>query len=279
MFLRTAYCLLFTHGPLREGGGKITSESQRRLSCIPGFHAVRETLLKTPENLCEIWVGVSRKGPRAEEIAGLGAEKGVPVKFKDLREIEAVAPGAAHQGFVAFAETFSYTDFEDLIEKSRQTPGGALLIVADHITDEGNLGALIRTAAFFGVQGLILPKDRSARITGKLLKRTSGAYASLPVAQVVNLGRTLDLLAEKSFWIIGAAGEAEESIFHFDWDRDVVLALGSESKGLSHSVRDRCHALVKIPGSGQVESLNLSVAGGVILSEILRQRGTKGGRG
>ena len=223
----------------------------------------------------EIWVGVSRKGARAEEIARLGAEKGVPVQFRELQEIEAVAPGAAHQGFVALAETFSYTDLEDLIETSHQAPGGALLIVADHITDEGNLGALVRTAVFFGVQGLILPKDRSAQITGKLLKRSSGAFSSLAVAQVVNLGRALDLLKEAGFWIIGAAGEAEESIFRFDWDRDVVLVLGSESKGLSHLVRDRCHALVRIPGSGQVESLNVSVAGGVILSEIVRQRGKK----
>ena len=242
---------------------------------IPGFHAVRESLLKTPENLREIWVGVSRKGARAEEIARLGADKGIPVQFKEVREIEAVASGAAHQGFIAFPETFFYTELEDLIEASRQASESALVVVADHITDEGNLGALIRTAAFFGVHGLILPKDRSAKITGKLLKRTSGAYASLPIAQVVNLGRALELLTEKGFWIIGAAGEAEESIFDFDWDREVVLALGSESKGLSHSVRDRCHALVKIPGSGQVESLNLSVAGGVILSEIFRQRGSK----
>jgi len=236
---------------------------------------VRESLLKTPENLREIWVGVSRKGARAEEIARLGVDKGIPVQFKEVREIEAVASGAAHQGFIAFPETFFYTELEDLIEASRQASESALVVVADHITDEGNLGALIRTAAFFGVHGLILPKDRSAKITGKLLKRTSGAYASLPIAQVVNLGRALDLLTEKGFWIIGAAGEAEESIFDFDWDREVVLALGSESKGLSHSVRDRCHALVKIPGSGQVESLNLSVAGGVILSEIFRQRGSK----
>lgn len=241
---------------------------------IPGFHAVRESLAKTPEHLREVWVGLSRKGARAEEIARLGAEMGVPVQFKDLREIEALMPGAAHQGFVAFSEAFSYMHLEDLIEKSRRAPGHGLLIVADHITDEGNLGALIRTAAFFGAQGLILPKDRSAKVTGKLLKRTSGAHASLPISQVVNLGRALDLLAENAFWVIGAAGEAEESIYHFDWKRDAVLVLGSESKGLSHSVRDRCHALVRIPGSGQVESLNVSAAGGVILSEIMRQRGT-----
>jgi 23S rRNA (guanosine2251-2'-O)-methyltransferase len=253
------------------------SENQKHFSYIPGFHAVRESLVKTPEKLREVWVGLSRKGARAEEIAGLAAEKGVPVQFKELCEIEAILPGATHQGFVAFGETFSYTDLEELIEKSRHEPGGALLIVADHITDEGNLGALIRTAAFFGVHGLILPKDRSAKITGKLLKRTSGAYASLPIARVVNLGRTLDLLARKAFWIIGAAGEAQESIYQFDWERDVVLVLGNESKGLSHSVRERCQVLVRVPGCGRVESLNLSVAGGVILSEIVRQRGSKGG--
>jgi 23S rRNA (guanosine2251-2'-O)-methyltransferase len=218
---------------------------------------------------------VSGRGARAEEIARLGAEKGVAVRFREMRELESVAPGASHQGFVAFAETFSYTGLGDLIEKSRQIPGDALLIVADHITDEGNLGALIRTAAFFGVHGLILPKDRSAQITGKLLKRTSGAHTSLPAAQVVNLARTLDHLREEGFWVIGAAGEAEEPIFHFDWDRDLALVLGSENKGLSQSVRDRCHALVRIPGSGKVESLNVSVAGGVILSEIVRQRGVK----
>ena len=253
------------------------SKNQTRFSLIPGFHAVRESLVNRPENLHEIWIGSSRKTARASEIIRRGAEKNVPVHFKDLREIEAVVPGTNHQGIVAFSETFRYAELEDLIEPSRQGPGWALLLAADHITDEGNLGALIRTAAFFGVHGLILPKDRSAKISGRLLKRSSGAFISVPVCQVVNLGRALDLLAEKGFWIIGAAGEARESIHHFDWQRDAVLALGSESKGLSRSVRERCHALVHIPGSGRVESLNVSVAGGVILSEILRQRGDQGG--
>jgi 23S rRNA (guanosine2251-2'-O)-methyltransferase len=254
------------------GGTTITKLGDNKLSLIPGFHAVRETLVKNPEGLREVWVGVSRGGARAEEIARLSAEKGVLVRFKGLSEIEAVVSGAAHQGFVALAEAFSYMDLGEMIEKSRRPAGDALLIAVDHLTDDGNLGALIRTAAFFGVQGLILPKDRSAQITARLLKSTSGAYRSLPIARVVNLGRTLDLLAQKGFWIIGAAGEAQETIYRFDWDRNVVLVLGSESRGLSRLVRERCHSLVKIPGSGQVESLNVSVAGAVILSEISRQR-------
>ncbi len=210
---------------------------------------------------------------------GSGQRRGFPVQFKDLREIEAILPGAAHQGFAAFAETFSYADLENLIEKSRREPGVSLLIVADHITDEGNLGALIRTAAFFGAHGLILPKDRSARVTGRLLKRTSGAYASLPISQVVNLGRTLDLLAENGFWIIGAAGEAEESIYHFDWERDVVSLLGVRARASALPSGTVATHWSRIPGSGRVESLNLSVAGGVILSEIVRQRGTEGKSG
>ena len=148
----------------------------------------------------------------------------------------------------------------------------ALLLAADHITDSGNLGALIRTAAFFGAHGLIIPKDRSAGISGAVLKRASGTHFQLPVAKVTNLGRVLAELSKDNFWIIGAAGEASTLHYDFDWKRPLVLVLGNEQRGLSPSVRKRCHKLVRIPSPGGVESLNISVAGGVILSEICRQR-------
>ena len=120
-----------------------------------------------------------------------------------------------------------------------------------------------------------MPKDRSARVTESVLKRSAGSSVYLPVTRVVNLGRALDILYKKGFWIIGAAGEGPESIYGFDWKRDLVLILGSEGRGLSRSVRDRCHQLVSIPAGGPVDSLNISIAGGVILSEIARQRGLK----
>lgn len=134
------------------------------------------------------------------------------------------------------------------------------------------MGALIRTAAFFRVDGLIIPKDRSARISAAVQKRATGATAHLPVARVVNLGRCLDLLESKSFWIIGAAGDGAASIFQFDWNRNVALVLGNEQQGLSRPVRRRCHQVVKIPSGGAVDSLNVTVAGGIVLSEIFRQR-------
>lgn len=206
-----------------------------------------------------------------EEILVLAKDKGIPVLLKDAQELDTALPDMPHQGIIALAERFAYRDLREIIRISRNG-GYGMIIVADHITDEGNLGALIRSAAFFGAHGLILPKDRSARITDRVLKRSSGACAHLPIAMEVNLGRALDALDKEGFWIVGAAGEGAETVYAFDWCRDLALVLGSEDRGLSRSTRQRCHALVRIPRLGDVESLNVSVACGVILSEIGRQR-------
>ena len=239
---------------------------------IPGFHAVRESLLKPDQPVQEIWIEQGKKGPRVDELVSLAKARGVPVLFKHREDVAGAAPGVTHQGTVALAGKFSYVDLEGLLRRSLDAKGFRLILAADHLTDEGNLGALIRTAAFFGVKGLILPRDRSAQMTSRLLKRTSGAYLHLAVAQVVNLGRALETLKNEGFWIIGAAGEGRLSIYEFDWNRDTVLVLGSESKGLSRPARERCDELVGIPGEGSVESLNVSVAGGILLAEIMRRR-------
>ena len=239
---------------------------------IPGFHAVKESVLDPANKVREIWIKEGKRGTRADEVLRVAREKNIRVLIKKQDAIERLAPGINHQGMLAFAGGFAYLDLEALVRRASGAPGFGLILAADHITDEGNLGALMRTAAFFGVQGLILPKDRSARVTDKLLKRTSGAFVSMPVAQVVNLRRAFDTLRDKGFWIIGAAGEGPASIYDFDWKRDAVLVLGSERKGLSRSVREACDELVRIPGAGSVESLNVSVAGGIILGEINRQR-------
>jgi 23S rRNA (guanosine2251-2'-O)-methyltransferase len=233
---------------------------------------VRETLLRGQVKITEVWIAEGKRSARAKEILQLAEDRGVSVTFKKGALLGQFLPGIAHQGIVALAEEYSYLDVRTLIEMSLDAPEHALLVAADHMTDEGNLGALIRTAVFFGSHGLILPKDRSAKVTKRVRKRSAGAYVHLPVARVVNLGRALDVLDRKGLWIIGAAGEAAETIYHFDWNRDLILVLGSEERGLSRSVRSRCHQLVSIPSYGRVESLNVSVASGIILSEIVRQR-------
>ncbi len=231
-----------------------------------------ETLQEGRIRIDELWISKEKKSPRVREILHMAEERGIPVHFKKGPTLDSLLPGIAHQGIVALTGEFTYFDLDQIIDTSLHDPAHALIVAADHITDGGNLGALIRTAVFFGAHGLVLPKDRSASVSERVRKRSSGAYVHLPVARVVNLGRTLDTLIKKGFWIIGAAGESPESIYQFDWNRDLVLVLGSEGRGLSRSAISRCHQLVGIPSYGHVDSLNISVAGGIILSEIVRQR-------
>jgi 23S rRNA (guanosine2251-2'-O)-methyltransferase len=239
---------------------------------IPGFYGVREALVRGHVRIKEIWIAEGKKSVRKEEIIRIAGQRKISIRFKERSELSQFLPDIAHQGIAALTAGFAYSDLDHLIDISLQNQSLAVLIGADHITDEGNLGSLIRTAAFFGAHGLIIPKKRSAAVSAKVFKRSSGAYAHLPIARVVNLGRALDLLKSKGFWIIGASGESPESIYQFDWKRDLILVLGNEHQGLSRTVRERCHQVVGIPKSGHVESLNVGVAGGVILSEIFRQR-------
>jgi len=233
---------------------------------------VREALRKGHIGIDELWIAEGKTSARTREILRTAKDRGIPTRFKTTPILDKLLPNMAHQGIVALTDGFSYVDLNTLADRSLQSSGQALIVAADHITDEGNLGALIRTAAFFKAHGLVLPKDRSAGVTERVRKRSSGAYVHLPVARVVNLGRALDTLNSKGFWIIGTAGEISETIFQFDWNRNIVLVLGSEERGLSPSIKKRCHQMVSIPSSGHVEALNVSVAAGVTLSEIVRQR-------
>jgi 23S rRNA (guanosine2251-2'-O)-methyltransferase len=257
-------------------GSSIKSEIRNPKSkepyLIPGYHGVREALLQNQLRISKLWISRTKRSARAQEILQMARERRIPVYLKEGEELARVLPDTAHQGIVAFAEEFTYPELDRLIEIALQNKDRALLIASDHITDAGNLGAVIRTASYFGVHGLMIPKDRSAKVTPKMLKRSSGAYLHLPIAKVVNMARSLRILDEKGFWIIGASGESPVSIYELDWKRDLVLVLGSEQRGLSHGVRKRCHQVVSVPGMGKVESLNVGVACGVILSEIVRQR-------
>jgi 23S rRNA (guanosine2251-2'-O)-methyltransferase len=228
-------------------------------------------LTRKADDVIEVWIAADRQSKRCRTVQALAAEKGLPVRHVRIDEMNARLSGLPHQGFAALARAPKYVELEGLFEKAGHTTAERLVLAADHITDEGNLGALIRAASFFGADGLVIPKDRSAGLGGRVIKNSAGSSLFLPVSRVVNLARALDILAREGFWIIGAAGEAGTSVYDFDWKRDVVLVMGREDRGITPNVRSRCHELVAIPGSGQTESLNVSVAAGVILSEIRRQ--------
>lgn len=239
---------------------------------ISGINTVKETL-RQGKKIAELFVARGKRVGRLREILDMATQKGIPIKLKDRLTLDKLSPHLPHQGVIAIVSEYTYFTVEDLISLSLANKRRGLLIAADHITDAGNLGSLIRTGEFFGAHGLIVPKDRSASVTETVHKRSAGGSAYLPIAKVVNLARTLKQLADNDFWIVGTAGKSETSIFEFDWNRDIVLVVGSEGKGLSVIVRNQCHHLVSIPQLGHLDSLNVSVAAGVILSEIIRQRG------
>ena len=239
---------------------------------ISGINAIKENL-REGKGIAELLVSRGRKVERLREILDMAREKRIPIRFKERLYLDKISSDFCHQGVIAILSNYTYFPLEDLIRDALADERRGLLLVADHITDTGNLGSLIRTAEFFGVQGLILPRDRSASITDSVHKRSAGGSAYLPVARVVNLARALKQLQDEGLWIVGAAGGSKTSIYGFDWKRDLVLVLGSEGKGLGKVVTDRCHHLVSIPKLGHLNSLNVSVAAGIILSEIVRQRG------
>jgi 23S rRNA (guanosine2251-2'-O)-methyltransferase len=265
--------IYFLNNPVAKGQGQSLPYRKRSLSqVICGVNAVTE-ILKQHRGIQGIFIAKGRTSQRIREILDLAREKQIPIAFKDRIYLDRLSSCTAHQGILAIIGTYGYCTAEDLIVTALAQKTQVLLLAADHITDPGNLGSLIRTAEFFGVHGLILPKDRSASITDTVHKRSAGGTAYLAVARVVNLARTLKQLADKGLWLVGAEGKSETSLYNFDWSRNLVLVLGSERRGLSNVVRNLCHHLVSIPQLGHIDSLNVSVAAGIILSEIVRQRG------
>jgi len=240
---------------------------------ISGINAVKENLRKG-EGIVELLIAKGKKIERLREILDIATQRKIPIRLKDRLYLDKISSDSSHQGVIAILSKYRYLHLNDLIERAIANESKGLLVATDHITDTGNLGSLIRTAEFLGAQGLILPRDRSASITDAVHKRSAGGSAYLPVTKVVNLVRALKELADENFWIIGATGESSTNIYEFDWNRDLVLVLGNESKGLSRIVKDQCHDLVSIPRLGYLTSLNVSVAAGIILSEIARQRGS-----
>lgn len=238
---------------------------------IYGLNAVTENL-RQGTGIVELFVARGKKLGRVREILDLARTRDIPIRFKDRVYLDNIASTSSHQGIVAVVGSYEYCTVDKLMEIAFSGTSKGLLVVADHIIDPGNLGSLIRTAEFFGVQGLIIPKDRSASITDVVHKRSAGGTSYLPVARVVNLARALGKMADNGLWIVGAEGASDTPIWKFDWDRDAAVVLGSEAKGLSRVVRNRCHHLVRIPRLGHLESLNVSVAAGIILYEIARQR-------
>jgi 23S rRNA (guanosine2251-2'-O)-methyltransferase len=191
------------------------------------------------------------------------------------RELDRISERGAHQGVIAQFAPFSFVPLSELIvhatTQTSSAPSPALIMVLDHLTDPGNLGAIARSAEVIGAAGLVVAKDRAAAFTPAAHKAAAGAFAHLAVAQVTNITRTLEQLQKSGFWIAGASEHAEQLAWDAPLSGNIALVLGSEGEGLSRLVQQRCDFLVRLPQSGKVQSLNVAQAGTALMYEWLRQ--------
>lgn len=187
--------------------------------------------------------------------------KSIPDKFKDAREI--------NQGYLASIADFNYRDLDEIISKIK---GDGLILMLDHLEDPHNLGAIIRTAVCAGVNGIIIPDDRSVRVTSTVFKVSAGAVFYMPIIKVKNMKQTMDKLKNDGYWIYGADMNGASDVFKTKLDGNVCLVVGNEGNGLGPLVKKNCDGLVMIPQVGPVGSLNVSVATGIIIYEIFKQR-------
>ena len=252
-------------------GAAVVADSKRNF--IYGLHAVTAALDRAPERVLELWIAQSRDAhARMSELKAQAERAGVHVHAAAADALAKLVGDVVHQGAVAAMRPSKGWDEHDLIGSLDQLPGEALLLVLDGITDPHNLGACLRTAEAAGAHAVVIPKDRAATLDSVARKVAAGAAEFLPVASVTNLARTLDLLKERGVWIVGTDGEAEKSLYSVDFKRPVALVLGAEGSGMRRLTRDKCDFLVRIPMAGHMQSLNVSVAAGIALFEVLRQR-------
>lgn len=214
----------------------------------------------------------ARSDRRMDDIVALAAKRGVPIDRVDVQALDRAAKGGVHQGVVAEIDDARDYSIGELIAELPPAGGSHLIVVLDSIEDPHNVGAILRTCDAAGVSGVIRQARHSAALDGVVGKASAGALAHVRIATVVNIARAVEDLQEAQVWTIGLAGDGDALYTEVDWTLPSAIVLGAEGTGLRRLVRERCDRLVRLPMRGAVESLNVSVAAGVVLYEAVRQR-------
>jgi len=240
------------------------------MSLLAGIHAVKHAL-DAAEKLDELLVLKGKTHPRLNELVHLAKKAKVRVSFVPREALERLADGVPHQGVVARLQPKGLIDFKVWLEQIGEIDD-ALVLLLDQVTDPHNLGACIRTAEAAGCVGIVVPKDHAASLDSPVVSKSAcGALSRLPVLRVTNLSRSIKALQDAGFWVSGLAGEAEQSIYSNKFSGKNAIVMGAEGAGMRRLVRESCDQLLKIPMPGHVESLNVSVATGITLFEVVRQ--------
>ncbi|MBF2085605.1 MAG: 23S rRNA (guanosine(2251)-2'-O)-methyltransferase RlmB [Thermoleptolyngbya sp. C42_A2020_037] len=262
------------YGATESLGNELHESEEASPDLIYGRHTL-VAALEGDRQLNRIWVTPRlRYDPRFHTLLQKAKSNGAVIDEVDNRRLDQLTHGATHQGIVAQVAPYEYLELGDLIAQAKAATEQPVLVAVDGITDPHNLGAIIRTAEALGAQGIVIPQRRSVGVTSTVMKVAAGALENLAIARVVNLGRALEALKAEGFWIYGTDAEAGQSINTVTFHKATVLVVGSEGDGLNLLTQRSCDVLVSIPLRGKTASLNASVAAGMALYEVYRQRWT-----
>lgn len=251
---------------------KNSAPGTRHSALIFGVLPVLEALRAENRRIDKIFVLEGARENRLNEIFRLAREKRILLQKTSRENLSRmVEDGANHQGIVAFIASAEYSDAGKLLEEIAAKEN-SLTVILDGVEDPRNFGAILRTVECAGADGVFIPERRAVGLTETVAKSSAGAAEYVPVAKVGNLNRLIEELKSNNIWVVGTSGDAGMDYTEWDWTRSSALVLGSEGKGLHRLTAEKCDALVKIPMHGRIESLNVSVAAGVILFEAIRQR-------
>jgi 23S rRNA (guanosine2251-2'-O)-methyltransferase len=242
---------------------------------IFGIHAVNALINRAPERFIEIFLLKGREDDRLMPIINLSRKYGIGAQLVSRKVLDDKSDGEQHQGVVARirpGKSYTENDLDDILLVAEKKSLAPFLLILDGVTDPHNLGACLRNADAAGVQAIIVPKDNAAQITPTVRKVAVGAAESVPLVQVTNLARTMKHLQQQGVWIVGTAGETDTCLYDVKLAGPIALVMGAEGKGMRRLTRENCDQLVKLPMAGDVSSLNVSVATGICLFEMVRQR-------
>jgi 23S rRNA (guanosine2251-2'-O)-methyltransferase len=243
-----------------------------KIEILYGFHPVREALRANRRAIHALLIRKERQDDRLKSLREMAAERRIPVQVVDERRLTEMAERGVHQGICAQVGPMPYNDLADVVETANCLTGSSFVLLLDSLQDPRNLGAVLRSAYCAGVDGVVIPRDRSASPSPLVSKASAGAMEHLPIARVPNIVNALRHLKKKGLWVVGLEGGAERSLFDCDLTLPLGLIVGGEEKGLRPLVKQHCDFLVAIPHARVFNSLNASVAAGLAMFETYRQR-------
>lgn len=255
----------------QDNGGVPEKRNPLPSDVVVGRNAVRE-VLQSGRGIHKLLLAEGYHGESLRTMREEALTRGIRVEIVPRSRIEALAAGYRHQGVLAYVTPVAYTDLADILTAASAKGTPPLLLLLDGIEDPHNFGALLRTADAVGADGVVIPQRRSCPLSATVAKTSAGAVEYVPVAQVGNVVQTIRLLKEAGFWVAGADMDGCQAYYEADFTGALVLVIGGEGKGLSRLTKENCDFLVRLPMQGYIHSLNASVAGAVLLYEVLRQR-------